>query len=580
MHEGLLEQLKQVHMELELKSQIITELHHKVETLTNQRQVAEARAGEALEEIVALKQLRSTLSSEMEALEKEKTHQMTHLRSELSSKEKKMALLRDAIIKLKEEFLKAQELQAEEIVRAASKRQHSDDDRLAALQDTNNKLQAKCSMLQEKVEAQTSELTSMANKVKRAQQLAQKQMSRPSEEIKQTIAALRDELSRYKAKLGAQTANDQAVVELSSRIKVLEAQNAALRQATPSAPNPSNQNDDLESSRKHWELEKKLKRRIEVLTTRLDEKKTEVDTLTTQCQRLKEQYSKAQSQVQIQAEQLMQLRTAPLPHLPRSRDDQQELESCHKRIQELQEQVLQQYKQIQPQGDIQKDLLEKDTLLLDLSFQVESLTLELQRVRRQTEAPTSRTPTKSSQKNNALEEVIENMKRAMEKLRNENERLRRNTKTTNAPKPVKVVDKAPALEQQLERKTHECIQLSGELAEIQRKHRLLLHKHKQLKDSQSDTVMMLRQEASDKDNRIEALERELSRKSPTTPANEEMLRKLEQHNAQLLEENAKLTEELSAFDLEFFEEIEDLKFKYAEAIRQKQWLERQLQRHH
>jgi len=39
---------------------------------------------------------------------------------------------------------------------------------------------------------------------------------------------------------------------------------------------------------------------------------------------------------------------------------------------------------------------------------------------------------------------------------------------------------------------------------------------------------------------------------------------------ELKEENAKLREELSAFDMDFFEEIEDLKFKYAEAVRKLQ----------
>ena len=38
----------------------------------------------------------------------------------------------------------------------------------------------------------------------------------------------------------------------------------------------------------------------------------------------------------------------------------------------------------------------------------------------------------------------------------------------------------------------------------------------------------------------------------------------------LREENSKLREELSAFDLDFFEEIEDLKFKYAEAMQRLQ----------
>ena len=34
----------------------------------------------------------------------------------------------------------------------------------------------------------------------------------------------------------------------------------------------------------------------------------------------------------------------------------------------------------------------------------------------------------------------------------------------------------------------------------------------------------------------------------------------------LQNENGRLTKELSAFDLDFFEEIEDLKFKYSSAV--------------
>lgn len=40
--------------------------------------------------------------------------------------------------------------------------------------------------------------------------------------------------------------------------------------------------------------------------------------------------------------------------------------------------------------------------------------------------------------------------------------------------------------------------------------------------------------------------------------------------SELREENKKLKEELSAFDMDFFEEIEDLKYKYAEAVRKLQ----------
>ncbi|KDO18474.1 hypothetical protein SPRG_16183 [Saprolegnia parasitica CBS 223.65] len=585
MHEGLLEQLKQVHMELELKKNIISELHHKVETLHNQRQVAEARAGEALEEIAALKALHAALSSDFEEMEREKTTQLAHLRHEIGGKERKMGLLRDAIIKLKEEFLKAQEAQAEEIVRATSKRQERDDDRVTALQDANTKLSAKTQMLQEKLQATTSELAAMTSKAKRAQAIAQKQLARPSDDMKQAVAALRDELQRCKAKLGTYAAQDDQLLELQKKIKVLEAQNAALREATPVAPKAAttNTNNNQESggdetTRKQWENEKRMKRRVEVLTTRLEEKKAEVDTLTTQCHRLKEQWTRAQSQLTTQAEQLMQLRAAPLPHtVPKiSLDQERELESCHERIRELQAQALTSRQALhlpEDASDAAKALLEKDTQLLELSFQVESLSLELARLRRapnrtppMTPSP-ARTPTttnKSRADVTALEDVIENMKRAMEKLRTENDRLRRlkpaKPSTTKTPDAL-----VSTLQAQLDQKSHEIARLNAESSELQRKYRVLHGKWKTLKDDES----ALRHALDEKERRLEAVSRQ-------PIGNDEIVRSLEQHNAQLLEENAKLSDELSAFDLDFFEEIEDLKFKYSEAIRSKQRLERQV----
>lgn len=43
--------------------------------------------------------------------------------------------------------------------------------------------------------------------------------------------------------------------------------------------------------------------------------------------------------------------------------------------------------------------------------------------------------------------------------------------------------------------------------------------------------------------------------------------RLSDENRRLKEENTKLNKELQAFDLDFFEEIEDLKFKYNQAVR-------------
>lgn len=54
---------------------------------------------------------------------------------------------------------------------------------------------------------------------------------------------------------------------------------------------------------------------------------------------------------------------------------------------------------------------------------------------------------------------------------------------------------------------------------------------------------------------------------PAGRKGEEGLARLEEDNRRLKEDNEKLSGELQAFDLDFFEEIEDLKYKYSEAAR-------------
>lgn len=57
---------------------------------------------------------------------------------------------------------------------------------------------------------------------------------------------------------------------------------------------------------------------------------------------------------------------------------------------------------------------------------------------------------------------------------------------------------------------------------------------------------------------------------------EERIKDLQAQVLELEDENTKLTNELAAFDEDFFEEIEDLKYKYAQAVRDKRQLEKLL----
>ncbi len=289
--------------------------------------MAEARAGEALEEITALKHLNAALSSDVEALELEKKRELAHVRAELTSKEKKLALLRDAIIKLKEEFIKAQENQAAALAQASAarsrisdnnhnnnnnKNEGSDDTQHAIARKKKKKTNQElvhqdgkedenkdddehgtthslschaCAQFKATCDQQVETIARLREKLKAARPKEtplKKDLSHENphsatiDQLKHAIGSLRDELARTKAKLGsfeaekeasrrqdktnimaakestkrtsAGTGNNMNEEEsYRQRIHVLEAQNAALRQATTAT--------SIHSSRQHAENE-------------------------------------------------------------------------------------------------------------------------------------------------------------------------------------------------------------------------------------------------------------------------------------------------------------------------------------
>ncbi|KAH9076845.1 hypothetical protein Ae201684P_010776 [Aphanomyces euteiches] len=603
MNDRLMEQLKQVHMDLELKSQIVQELQAKVDQLREAKTTAEARCGEALEEIAALQKVNHTLVDEMEHAEKAKQQQAGQWKADLQAKDKKMALLRDAIIKLKEEFLKAQEQQAEESVREKRKQSEHHDNRMETLAEKNSQLYAKCKMLQEKLDDMAKEMDALTVKYKRA--LARPKAAKETTDLKATvgdlkatIADLREELARCKAKLSSLAGHEEDVETLRGRVKALEAKNAA--NLTAEAPPPAStrsqgtnqqDSDDKANDRRRaaWEQEKKLKRRIDILSTRLDEKNAQVETLTTQCKRVTDQCNMLQGELsELKSQRQV---PQPLPH-QRSRDDMVELDNCYRRIVELQQQVLDARQTVVAQLDVDASVearLERETHVLELSFQVESLQMELHRVRQSGQQPqhSAEMPKMDKQREAtsvaALEEVIENMKRVMEKLRSENERLRKHmkpiAKTNQTNKQVEQLTAA------LEGSKLELQQLRQEHTDLARKFRALGVKYKELKEAQkthasyiADMERLHSLQMQEKERQLETIKHELDNRMTTPRASLSKKDDSARIIAQLEEENARLTEELSAFDLEFFEEIEDLKFKYAQAVRQKQALEKQLDR--
>ncbi|RHX99690.1 hypothetical protein DYB36_013648 [Aphanomyces astaci] len=167
----------------------------------------------------------------------------------------------------------------------------------------------------------------------------------------------------------------------------------------------------------------------------------------------------------------------------------------------------------------------------------------------------------------------------MENLRSENDRLR---KIKSIKAPVKAAATNKELQQLaavVDATKAELQQLRIEHSDLARKFRALGAKYKACKDTHATFVADMEHlhsvQLQDKDKQIHDL-MILSRAKEEADDDQEHVPHQDAVVRQLRQENARLTAELSAFDLDFFDEIEDLKFKYAQAIRQKQALETQL----
>ena len=97
-------------------------------------------------------------------------------------------------------------------------------------------------------------------------------------------------------------------------------------------------------------------------------------------------------------------------------------------------------------------------------------------------------------------------------------------------------------------------------------------------------ISELEKDLDDAKSQIKRRERDLERlsRSAPTPGKKSSRgvsdARLVEDNEQLREENRKLKDELSAFDMEFFEEIEDLKYNYQQVTEENQRLRERVRR--
>ncbi len=310
-------------------------------------------------------------------------------------------------------------------------------------------------------------------------------------------------------------------------------------------------------------------------------------------------------------------------------------------------------------------LLEKDSRIIELSFDVEAANASVVRHRRRTQelenicrdmsisekigsnaaktawggdGSDARGTGARLKRERDLEGVVESMKVVIDKLKLENDRLRKNT--TGVPEHTKAkTDSMKKRIQELEEEINELrsksskqddssqkmVQKTQQIASLRKAVKLKedevseLNARIQSSDSEKENIKKLLREAQ---NKVQQLEIQISSRLSARDAGSnisaaateiaELKRKASMSNTEienlnskiielrkelnnakannrstpyqgetnaeirrLSEENAKLKKELSAFDLEFFEEIENLKFAHAEAVRKLKMYERQ-----
>lgn len=699
-HDQVLQEWKQSEIALEDAKQVIRELRMERQVLQNERDLAEARAGEALEEIVLLKEKVAECEKHSQKLD----NQVTFAKRDMAKKEEKLKALRNAIIKLKEEFLKAEDRHAIEIVKA----QHSINNELSARKrkekerreeeegewkEEKTRLQSQVHMLQEKLAYLKKTQGQQVRRNKQIQYEEKEEKEEKNDFSEAQNQTLKEEIGRLQRLVKEKAVHEARTVdELERKNKVLHAQNLALREASTHVSAATTEVEDASENRGRIESERKLQRQVGVLMQRLKKKqadltsknseleccldrisKLETDIQTQQAKNEKERLATAANapsvgassikqqleemerqnaflhetlalkrreweklstiQMEKHETQLQRLRRRLTRHGITSTDVDMEASNDFANEHGMSLQFRQEEQQYLVEQDIREELLalgdelrskeqdmvSKDTRLLDLELEVESLRLEHKRLQRKLEhghSGSDVTPKKLrgaggrksswvTQERLELEEVIKTMKKVIEKLRTENEKLIKAAAKQAQVSPERVelmrrkLKEQKDAREQLEAQLKNLQMESGELKKDKLKLQQKLRAKAAFFSSSKSETSALELQLKNKDRQLLASEQELTDlrqqilqlnmqaerhdnaedDARAERNEEERIKALEAQVIELEDENTKLTNELSAFDEDFFEEIEDLKYKYAQAVRDKRQLEKHLARH-
>ncbi|KAJ0398895.1 hypothetical protein ATCC90586_005254 [Pythium insidiosum] len=703
-HDAALREWKQAEVALQAARQRTRELEAALAARQQERDLAEARAGEALEEIVLLQQRVEDAAAERARVDTA----LATAKRELRAREDKMQLLRDALVKLKDEFLKAEDRHAMALVKAQQQQQQQQSKRRKQQEqeqereqnqqeqeretsEDQERLREQVTLLQEKLALAKASETRLRKQLgararaKAATAAAEEEELEGDEKRKAKTedgeAALQREVERLKAALKDRVVSDARVVEeLEKKLRVLTAQNLALREAAAPArddkslPPPSTQQQQQQEEKREperrravaaWEAEKRMQRRVDALTLRIKEQQSELERRAAENEAQRARVTQLEKQLADLQRAATAARAAMQPAsaaasaaapasaaasasasspsssgdvddlrrqnaflqetltLKRSEWEQQLLaqrDAYEAQLERLRTQLVRQRGAAMTHGDREpadaalereerafvvaeelreelsaraeelrekeRALVERDARLLDTELELESLRVEYQRLQRKAAAAaTAAAPWSSSnaaaggarsrarglratpQERLELEEVIENMKKVIEKLRRENERLRAHAASATPP------EKHAALRRQL-RETREALQsttreldaLRREAAELKQDKLRLQQRVRELSSRREPEATEAEHAAralalAEKDHELRALRAAVAERDARIRELRARQEETEQDTRMeaLERENARLREELGAFDQDFFEEIEDLK---------------------
>jgi chromosome segregation ATPase len=292
------------------KDRTLTEMRGELSAKSHQLMLAEQRAGAALTE---LDELRRRTAHLQRVVDSESTKKLIkQLKAQLANKEKKMSGLREAVVRLKEEFIKSEEEHEERMIETEEKAATSmgGGGSVSTMESASTvaERQRVVSGLRDKIQTLMSRMEVSRKELKATRDTSTK-LTRGREAMERQIDVLKEQILRQSDTMGEQTSTIQEYqrrekdfrrreTELREKSSVLrrqenQQQTSRMSSDSQSFGNKVQEVDDSSSS--SGEVVGRLKKRVRLLETQLAAYKSDAARTEQERNRLQDQLTLAQS---------------------------------------------------------------------------------------------------------------------------------------------------------------------------------------------------------------------------------------------------------------------------------------------